>query len=210
VTRDEAVAEVQRGLGFRADLASHIVAALQSAQRELEGGAVLPWFIRIQDDPIVLVADQQRYPLPETFIREDEDFGPFWTGLGGEDVFHLGQLNYSTGVTLFRGANAGGPVAYAIRKDHLYFWPIPTEEVTFHWHWFEKQDVLDSNIENAWLREAPDLMIAVAGRQMAMNLRDAAALQLFTDREARWKVWLETQHVARSESNQQYVLGRYA
>ena len=43
--RDVAVADIQKALGFRTDQYDNCVAALQTAQRLLERGRTLPYFL---------------------------------------------------------------------------------------------------------------------------------------------------------------------
>lgn len=183
MVRDEAVAVVQERLGFRTDLATNIVSNMQLAQQELEQGLDLPWFLRKFDATLVNTAGNlDLVTLPTDFLEVDDD----------EERPGLWYLSDSTWVPLYpaeAGAQRQDAYAsqyaafthYSILGYNIFLGPIaPTVVTTFRLHYYGKGTLLDSNIENAWLKEAPEVLINAAGVKIAAALRDKEAIEVFS------------------------------
>lgn len=181
--RDQAVARVKVGLGFRTDSAldSTIVTALQEAQRDEEMGKELPWFLEVWDHPLTVLADGTSVTLPTDFIREIESQSATWTNEDGDtqkllpissdgwrDRASWGSLTYSDSYR------------YVLRGGELLLWPAPTAEFTIYLNYYAKADTLESNIENAWLGHAPDILIGKAGLELAAINANANAANFFS------------------------------
>lgn len=208
MTRDEAVVQVQVPLGFRSDKTSDIIVQLQRAQETLERGTLLPWFLNSERAFIDSTAGEERIPVPDDFLRELEESSLWYVpddadadevSLKKDDEDYLRELY---------GRNAPGlPVAYAI--DALYFRLFPTPDAVYRFKllWKQEDAVLTSDVENKWLKHAPNLLIGMAGKVMAVGLRDAAALNTFTTMETQALGELNRMHVAREVTNRRYQMG---
>lgn len=209
MNRDAAVAVMQRGLGFRSDLANVCIAALQEAQRELEQRPELPWFLISEYTYRDTVADEERIALPTGYIRgvEDDqlwyynesatDEEDVWTALRKGDVQYLRRAYPGTGT----------PKAYAELGAYFRIFPTPDDTYRLKHLFYQKDDVLDSNIENKWLANVPDLLIGAAGQKVADDLHNAEAVTLFAKREQRGMALLSNLSEAREHANQSYLMG---
>lgn len=205
--RDTAIARIQRGLGFRTDLVETIAEAMQEQQRLLEMGKSLPWFLLEEDQTIPVAAGTRSYALPTGWLRQPEDSSIWYTDSDGKEV-KLAKTPYDEGRDYYYGADASQPSAYALRKASIYIFPEPDAAYTLTWDYYKRGTLLSSNIENAWLQYAPELLIGAAGISIATDLRDATAVQTFTALYATAQQNLINEMAAREENSMPRALGR--
>lgn len=212
MTRDEVVAQVKEGLGFRRDLDATIVRRLEESQRELETGRTLPSFIINKDDAVNILLGVNQYDLAFEFIREVNDIGKQWPirSMKG-DISHVRKIDYDDAMAFYGDAGEGCPAVYAIRARVLRFFPIPDADYEYRWSFYQKQVALDgsdvSDEDNAWLRFAPHLLIGMTGKKVAKTLRDQAAITLFAEQEFTWNRSIFGETIAEEEANQTYTMG---
>lgn len=179
MTRDELVEIVESRLGLRTGLNSRVGAEVKMAQRILEAGTTLPWFIKkciaITVPPVPIVK-------PTGFIREPDDAPGLRLNIDGKLVpmkkddydflIRREDLYPGTGVPLFYAWNANG--------YHLF--PTPAIAYTGEFEAYYHDDILVSGgTENAWSTELPEILIAQAGLAMAFTLRSVESVALFKD-----------------------------
>lgn len=170
MTRDEAVALVHQGLMFRSGQSAAIINALQAAQRTREMGKSLPWFLVQEDQTLTGTANSPTIsPLPTGFIRvvEDEAIGYY---VGGVFVRKLERTEYNQAQRVWLGTSKTEPYAWALRTAKITIFPTPTAAFTLKWSYYKKDALLTSNIENAWLLNAPDILINEAGLRVAGDI----------------------------------------
>lgn len=190
MTRDEAVARIQQGIGFRSDLNDQIISALKEAKRRLEKGRTLPMFLLQEQQTItVSVANGGLFPYPTGFLREWQEEPPSYgtTGNdGGDDVISdvaticfPEKLDYNVAKARFINADAGRPLAYSLRKTGLQFFPTPDATYTLDWAFFQASVDLSTNVaNNEWLDENegnPEALIGKAGMIITADLGPEAA-----------------------------------
>ena len=177
--RNTAISRIQRGLGFRTDLNDEIALALQEQQRLLEQGKTLPKFMKEEDQTISVVASTQSYFLPERFIRVSDEESVYW--VDSDNVSHeIVRRPFAEARGYYSETDAGAPEAYSIRKDTIYFWPVPDTGYSVVWTYYKGGELLTSNVENTWLANVPDLLIGLAGISIATDVRDKDAFATFT------------------------------
>lgn len=208
--RSEAIAIIKRGLGFRQTQDTAIIAALKEAQRTLELGHSLPTFLLQYDLPIEVTATQPLVDLPTGFLRFHEDYQMYYFNstlqqrvfvprknyreafdayigrYGGEAVAPDGTLGWGDG-SITWGTDTGDQVYYPKvmvqrGKTQAMLIPTPSTDMTVYLTCYIADQVLDSELENLWLKNAPDALIGMAGMTVAGNLRDKDALAEFTRR----------------------------
>lgn len=212
MNRAAAVAQIQRLLGMRSDLETEIIQALQDAQVDLENEPTLPWFLVSEVSSVTTTPTESRVPLPVDFIREaeDEDGGGLYlfdsTADEDEQWIKLEKATLNE-LRLAYQSTDGEPEAYALDDEYFRLAPIPDDTYTLKMVFYQKDDLLDTNIENKWLEKAPELIIGIAGRKMAEAIRDAGALQTFANMEARGRKRLEDFAVARQEEGRTRQMG---
>lgn len=173
--RSAAVARIQRGLGFRSDLDTEIVSALQEAQRFLEIGRTLPKFLLQEDQTLTLTSGTNAVSLPTRFIREyvQEPLRYEDTSVTPATVTVLEKMTLEEARLKYIAADAGKPVAYVRRQSTLDIYPTPDDDYALTWSYFQGGVVLSSDVENAWLATptgSPETLIGRAGMIMAEDL----------------------------------------
>ncbi len=215
MTRDEAVAEVQTGLGFRTDLDTLIVTRMQQVQVLLERGRTLPWFLLEEEATVSVAAAANDAPLPTGFIRETEykTGGLRYVSDEGKPVF-LQKVPYDESLlALWREDAATSsapkfPSLYALRTSKFVVYPAPTAALTLYLDYFKAGTVLDSDITNVWLTNAPYLVIGNTGASVARTLKNTSAFEEFSAQaQTAWSSVL-AENVQRQAANRRYVLGR--
>jgi hypothetical protein len=205
MTRDEAVAIIQFDLGRRTDLEDEIIAKMQEAQRILEQGATLPWFLKEEDASLVLPVGSADVAFPTGFLREidDEDNECFhYTGDDPIGEVYLEKIELRNGTQRFADVDDGRPRAYAIRKASWKFFPGRDIEYTLTYsYWKSATSLATETATNAWLVYQPTILIGMAGASIAHVLGHERAKAKFDADFARgWKAAFgET--VMRQEAN---------
>lgn len=196
--RTTAIQRINDGLGFRAAgnlLEPTILLRIQEAQRDLERGKTLPRFLVVEDEEFQVLAGEFNHPLPDRFLRVDDDNLPHYTNL---DTFLPQYLepvrNYSDAVlrvtTLQRPGEPAqtvvAPRVFVIRQSTIDFITTADRDYTIKWNYFKGGEVLaDSVVTNSWLTNAPEWLIAEAGYRIALDARDDTAKALFDDMRQR-------------------------
>ena len=183
MTRDEAVARVQQGLGFRDDLQDVIVGALKEAKRVLESGRSLPDFLLRVAQPLAVPAGNVDVPLPVGFIREWQEEALWYVSAVRPDkVLWLEKVDFNIGKSRFQNADAGPPRAYTLRGPGITFWPARDAAYTLNWSYYKKSVDLSTNVaNNEWLDDdtVPECLIGRAGMIVASDLEDTTSFQKF-------------------------------
>lgn len=188
--RSEAIGIIKRGLGFRQTQDSSIIAALQSAQRTLELGHTLPSWLLVYDQPIAVTANNAAITLPTRFLRFHDDYQLYYVNSGSANVF-IPRKNYTEAYEAYVASGEEDdsavidttnqyPSVFVPRgKATALLLPTPTVSFTAYLTFYQGAAILNSDVENAWLLNAPDYLIGEAGMQVAGDLRDKDALSRF-------------------------------
>lgn len=177
--RNTAIARIQRGLGFRTDLVEEIASAMREQQRLLEMGKTFPKFLLQEDQTLALVAGNQSVAFPTRFLQVSEEDGLSYINSSGKRVI-VPRRPFAEAQEIYGTYDPQGPLAYSLRASSFHFWPVPDENYTITYSFYQGGEVLDTNIENSWLLHNPDVLIGAAGISIATDLRDASAVQTFT------------------------------
>lgn len=181
MTRDQAVDWIQRMLGFRTDLESEIIEALQLAQTQLEASPTKPWFLVTEYNSRRLTIGEERLAIPDNFIAIVEDSTLVYvpddatlaeTLLFKDDLDKL-QIKY-------KNTASGPPVDYAIAGTYFRIFPTPDDEYYIKMLNYKTDTVLTTDVTNGWLTHAPFALIGKAGRLIAMSIRDKNAVEAFS------------------------------
>ena len=182
--RSEAVTILKRGLGFRQTQDAAIIAALQAAQRDLELGKTLPNWLLAFDVAVPVTANTAAITMPTGFLRFHEEYDLYYVNSDGYSIT-LPRKNPEEAVEAYPELTAvdigGYPRVVVLEsKTRGRLIPTPTVSFTARLTYYKSADPLTSDIENAWLANAPNYLIGMAGMAVAGDLRDAGALQRFT------------------------------
>ena len=177
--RSEAITIIKRGLGFRQTQDAAIIAALKQAQRDAELGQTLPNWLLSFDQPIVTTAGSPIVTLPPGFIRFANEYVPYYTN-ADLAVVTLPLRHNLEAKEAYLTSRAEDPQVFVQQtKTRGYLVPTPKTSFTLFVTAYKSAEVLDSEIENAWLRFAPNYLIGMAGTHVAGDLRDRGAAEKF-------------------------------
>lgn len=183
--RSVAITDIKAGIGFRQTQDATIIRKLKEAQRNLELGNTLPDFLISYDNPITVTADVAEITLPTRFIRFHDDYDMYYLNSYDNRVF-LPRRNYSEAYKTYVGSGTplddgdvttnlveGYPRVVVQRsKTDAILIPTPTVSFTAYLTCYVGAEILDTDIENAWLANAPDVLIGLAGMGVAGVVRD--------------------------------------
>jgi hypothetical protein len=178
--RSEAITIIKRGLGFRQTQDAAIVAALKQIQRDLEHGKTLPSWLLVFDVAIPVTADATTVSLPTGFLRFHEDYPPFFVNSDG-DVVNVPRRTSDEAIAAY-GSDDSGEARVFVQRNATTIELVPpfTADTTMYLTYYKAADVLDSEIENAWLANAANYLVGLAGVQVAGDLRDKGAMDKFS------------------------------
>jgi len=148
--------------------------------------------------------------LPANFIREVEYLqGLYWRTAEGVAV-HLIKWPLDESRQVYGPSGAAGERAraYTIRNNRLQLFPSTTVPNTFYLNYYKKDTVLDSDTENLWLREAPEVMIGNAGASVAQILGNEMAFNIFSGLANTAWTALVKETILRETANRRFILGR--
>lgn len=216
MTRDEAVIEMQNILGYTSIQSNECQRALRNAQVRLEAGPIRPWFLKEDRAYTTTTIDESRILLPSDFLEEDEDSALWYSPTDGtqdqeivkDDVdFLIKNQATIAGLDEDDIPIPGIPKFYSISGPYFRLFPTPDAVYRIRMIYFKKDTVLDTNIENNWMKYAPWLMIGEAGLPLSVSSRDKVAQAEFGRLRQTMGLVLNTETEARLHANRNYVMG---
>lgn len=159
-------------LGNRTDAAlrAGCLLELQSVQKELEGNAFLPWFLKVDDTSVSTTVSQEYASLPTNFLRLDDD----WGGVYIDDDSEIDQWReltrepFANMKSRFRDSSATAPLRFDILADRIYLRPIPDAVYNLRFVGYAADaTIADDGNTNLWLTHASDWLLALTGLRIA-------------------------------------------
>lgn len=171
MTRDEAIAEIKLGLGFRTDLSTQAAMQLVHAQayfeRQWPDPSNLPWFLITEREVANTVPNDERVAKPDDWLGDVEDDGLWIMNDEGEEIL-LSKKPIDNLRQLYTGIDPGFPSAYGFDGYYYRLFPRPDNIYGLRMQYYQQDTVLSGGTdENKWLKEAPDILIGRAGAVLA-------------------------------------------
>jgi hypothetical protein len=123
------------------------------------------------------------------------------------EYIELEKDDFDTLVRNFKDTISGPPEAFTLVGDYFRLFPLPDDDYLIQIMNYQRDDVLDSDIENKWLKHAPDALIGSAGLLVAQAIRDKDAIGFFSQMQMRGMKQLYGQNELREHSNRTYQMG---
>lgn len=230
--RDLAVAEVQQIAGWRSDKATQIAAALQYAQDEREKpGRSYPWWLRKDVVAFTTVANDPSYDIPADYIQdtEEKEGNIYIYTIAGQvnsrtvflrkqsfedaQVRYYGNWPYIYSVpsgALTDQTNSispGVPIDYYLGDTFVNLYPVPNDAYQVRWRYWGKAATQATGQENAWLANAPWVLIGAAARKICMDLQYQEGVQTANQILNEAEATLFRSVVAREESGRRRNMG---
>lgn len=209
MNRDTAVASVARRLGNRTNLNTDIIAEMQVMQSVLERDLTLrPWFLLTDVESLSTTSGEEKVQLPSDFLYEGEETGLFWydASVSENNWTELVKVDYDDAVS-FYNAKTGSPEAYALVGNYFRIYPTPDAAYTFKCIYYAADTVLSSNIENQWLKYAPQLLIAETGMTMAGYLQNKIAHGFFKGLRDSERSRVAIENTSREWTGRELIMG---
>lgn len=208
VTRLEAVTRIKRRLSFRTNLDNEIVSELQAAQRSLERGHSLPWFLKQEDQILSFTSGNPSAALPTGFLREVEDQSLSYRLDDMEYPFFPEKKDWEDAFDAYAAAEDGLAQVYVLRKNTIYVFPTPDRDYEMTWGFYKADDILSADsTENQWLLHAEDLLMGKAGKILADDIQNQAASAAFAGMMSTGWAEVFADGIEREASNRDYRLG---
>ncbi|HYE38153.1 hypothetical protein [Methylocaldum sp.] len=208
MTRDQVVALLVQRLNNRTDLETRIISEMQLAQsvRLEQNGEFYPWFLVTEYATEMAEIGEPRIPAPDDFLMELEENG-LWVE-DAEGNWKLLTKGDEDDLQVALGNCTGLPQAYAFSGEHFTLFPTPNENYNIRMRYNAAQPLPTTNIENAWLKYAPDLVMGEVGEAVAaIHMQNPTLAAEFT--KAKVAAWarLRLVHESRSHTNREYSMG---
>lgn len=205
--RSAAVSLIGQRLGNRTDLDARIIAEMQLAQSTLEEDpTILPWFLVTPIARIECRVEDDRLPLPSDFIMEHEH-GSFWRYDSTAEDKWIEMKKGSMDRLKEDFIGTGPPVRYALVGNTFRLFPTPDKVYEFRMLYHSRDEVLTSDVENRWLRHAPELLISETGKVVASYIEQTHAQKLFEKSAMTARAKLLAMNVARAMANRDLFIG---
>jgi len=207
--RDAAVDLLMLRLGNRTDTALRniIISEMEFVQTTvLEATFPLPWFLLKKDATLVTVVGDETVAAPADFLAEWEDGGLARIDGDGKEV-KMVREDYA--IIRDQKDGSGTPDYYDLINKVYYLRYVPSTIITLVPWYFGKAATLagvygTNNVENAWLADAADLLIAETGTLLAVNhLQSPKMAASFLGQAQQARGRLDTRITAMEESNKQ-------
>lgn len=182
---------------------------IRTVEGKLEKRAFLPWFLISEFNSANATVGEERLQVPTDFLREVEEEGTLWIV---EDDGELTQLHKegSQGVRAAKYyTGSGKPVVYGLVNDYFRLFPTPDDTYEFKLTYYKEDAAItfSPDIETAWLKHAPYLVMAHAGLRVAKQSRDPNAITIFKDMLQEAESELVSMDAARRNVNRDVSMG---
>ncbi len=210
--RDAAVALIAARVGQRSDLNAAIILEMDLAiTMTLElNPKLIPWFLESEFATTTMTPNDERLALPNDFIMECES-GTLWVyNTSAAKWVRLHKNDYDTIDEKYENSAAAIPVQYSLSGNYFLLRPIPNVAYSVRMRYIAKDptSILNTNVENRWLKHAADLVIAVTSQAVARGqVHDEVLAQSFEADIARAWERLYRLNEARQHANRDYQMG---
>lgn len=216
---------IRRQLGFYDKKQADLEAEIKAAQRSMEGGIKLPpprigsfrpWFLVSEMQTALTVINDERVPLPDAYpgvhdgFQSEYEDAALWIYDPAADTesqwVELRKFEYDYIKANYPGT--GKPSAYAVVGTYFRLGKVPDAEYQLKIISFNSDLVVTNpSDQNKWMKYAPLLLAAKAGKSMASALRDASARAIFNEMlvEETLNLFIATE--SRMHDNKRIIMG---
>jgi len=211
MTGQQALDRIMARCGNRTSqvLRANALAEMAMIQENLELGQLLPWWLIANDQALGVVANARTVATPTGFIREIDEQA--WRLFDSGVEHELVKKDYKELNTLWgSAATASLPQNYALLGGLFYVFPIPTADLSGSMSFYKKQPAPtdDAAATDAWLVNAPDLLIGETGVVIASQyLKDTELAGIFAALQTKAWMRINFENTARAEANRDRNMG---
>ena len=190
---------------FQAEIITEIV----HAQRKLEEGPTLPWFLKRTSTitspagESIIGLDSVGYPV----IRLQDDKPVSFVHPEAPEPIEIHQEAEWKILTQKYPGTADSPVEFYIENNEIWFRPIPLLEWNYVIRFYHNDIEPVIGGTTLWLRYFPDLVMNLAGYEVAWSLRDQVAADRFGRDLQVSRHRFVNAVAAREEAGQTHIMG---
>jgi hypothetical protein len=141
------------------------------------------------------------------FLREIDQQG-LWIKAAEDTLWKKLIKDDYDALYAYYGDGLGKPLQYSLSNDVFTLHPTPDIAYDLRTKVYLREPALTTNIENKWLVNAADLLIAETGMIIASRyLRDDGLVIIFNDDIKQARKRLQDTHEAREHANRSYSMG---
>jgi hypothetical protein len=202
----EAIDLLLRRLGRRTDpdLRTDTINELNIAKQSLEINPFHPWFL-YQTLTLTIPLNASRIDLPSGFLGEDEEAEALvFDQEAGADFPIYKRRREDIDLLGREPSTAGRPQRYTVSETGIYFFPKAEKAYLLKFPCAVKtNDIVDTTAElNPWIREAPNLILNLAGAVIAgLHVQNAGLEQRMIGLASASRQTLINYHEARLATN---------
>lgn len=217
-TINELVTRIARRVRRKAESGSNfhteIIDELLHAQNKLEEGVTLPWFLHVEEtesqaadiETIDVVAE-----LSSTFIRFLDDDPLLFLNPAATANAELLEITQNSEFRIMkqRFPETGLlPKEFVLIGKDIFIRPIPTQAITYTVRFYRKDPTVPlEGATTLWSTNFSDLLMNMAGKEIAWTLRDDTAVKKFeTDFAFAYLQYIKAV-TARENAGQLHVMG---
>jgi len=177
---------LRRGAVSGSSMHTEIIDELVAAQNKLEEGATLPWFLQIEETE-VQPADTETIDtvgeLTDTFIRFLDDDPLLFLDPAAAAGAELSEIVQNSEFRIMKQRfpeTALIPKEFVLIGKDIFLRPIPTQAITYTVRFFRKDPTAPAEgATTLWSTNFSDLLMNMAGKEIAWTLRDDTAFARF-------------------------------
>lgn len=191
-------------LGNVRGLDAMIDAEIDATVVRLENEPFHPWFLLSENNIYKTEDGESRVPVPDEFLAE-YDNGSLYVQLENGFWKDLPKMSQEEMMAEFQGEKSM-PRGYSLTNKYFRLFPTPDKEYKLELLFYRRSVSISG--ENAWYKEAPDLVIYETAAHILLARKDkrAQVMQSLADVQ---KQALMTRHVEREEANREGFVGGY-
>lgn len=210
MTRDEAIARIKEGLGFRHGTSDddRIKARLEEARKHLEQGKTFPWWMRVEDGPLPLAVGTNTVTIPTGFIRAASFSKISYINADSKRVW-IPWRDYEDAARSYQSYFADMPLVASLRAADIYFHPEADVDYALLWTYYAHTARLDeTNIDNhPWLVNCADAIVGEAGYRMALDLENEGAAKKFLEMRGKGQASYISEEIEREATEGPLIMG---
>lgn len=202
---------LRRGAASGSNFETEIVGELVHAQRKLEEGPTLPWFLKLTTI-VEIDANAEIVPFADTgssVIRLQDDKALAYIDPEGADPEPI-EVPQQSELAILHARNPGTgevPREFYVEDAACIVRPIPTQALQYKLRFYRRDTAPVLEASTLWMINFPDLIMNMAGAELAWSLRDEVALKRFTDDLATARNRYIKAVAAREDADQNHIMG---
>lgn len=193
------------------NLRSNIEDEIRQFIQKIERSPFHPWFLEKTSSGLVTVANIQTISMPSDYLLQVEDTDFFLINDDNE-YCRLDRGYHEDIENQFGGQESDIPGSYDFFGDLIYFGPIPDDEYTAQFKYYQKTTLPEDNsndVDNLWVLNAEDFFVtSIAFRLVDNYIKDDKRARSLKGEANEARIELHKYNESRKHVNMNYKVNR--